>query len=68
MSFLSILDFGHVPEPTLHLGLGQPQRTSLLHLQDSMVNTGALAVLLKDSHPQAILKPRPPKSLDYSTH
>ena len=50
--FLSILDFGHVPEPTLHLGLGQPQKTSLLHLQDSMVNTGALAILLKDSHPQ----------------
>ena len=67
------MEFGLTPGASnWHLHLPQGQASAY---KGSSIDHGlsadaieASAVLLEDSRPQAILKLRPPNSLDYSTH
>ena len=52
----------HLPQ-----GHASPHKGSDIDQGISADTTGAPAILLEDSRPQAILKLRPPNSLDYST-
>ena len=52
--FVYILD--RLPKTIQYLSQGQPQKLCHIRLQDSAVTIGSTAILLDDSHPQAILK------------